>query len=86
MKKVNFIKQFLPTGRTFRAMYDAQKWLTDNGYSYGSTDIGSYVPVMKGEYNIPQKWHNLSKSDIDSLSGVIHSVDYREGAVEVRLF
>lgn len=86
MKKITYTKQFQPTGRTFGAFYDAKKWLLDNGYSYGGTDIGSYVPVMKGEYNIPQKWHNLSKSDIENLSGVIHSSDYREGVVEVRLF
>lgn len=86
MKKINFIKQFLPTGKTFGALYNAQKWLKLNGYSYGSTDIGSYVPVVEGEYNLPQKWHNLSKSDIENISGVIHSCDYREGIVEVRLF
>lgn len=86
MKKITYTKQFQPTGQTFGAMYNAQKWLSDNGYSYGSTSVGADVPVVKGEYDIPQKWHNLSKSDIEGLSGVIHSIDYREGVVEVRLF
>ena len=86
MKKFNLIKVFENDGTTFSAMYKAEKWLSDNGYSYGSTDIGSYVPVIKGEYNIPQKYYNLSREDIKNLSGVIHSSDYRDGDVEVRLF
>lgn len=86
MKNFEFVKVFPPTGKTFGAFYNAEKWLSDNGYSYGSTDRGSYVPIMKGEYDIPQKYYNLSKSDIANLSGVVHSTDYREGEVEVRLF
>lgn len=86
MKKITYTKQFQQTGQTFGAMYNAQKWLSDNGYSYGSTDLSSYVPIVKGEYDIPQKYRNLSKSDIENISGVIHSFDYRDGIVEVRLF
>lgn len=86
MKKFELVIEFENTGQTFGAMYAAERWLYENGYSYGSTDRGSYVPIVKGEYNLPQKWYNLSKSDIENLSGVIHSTDYRDGKVEVRLF
>ena len=86
MKKFKFIKQFQPTGQTFGAMYVAEKWLSDNGYSSGSTDLNSYVPIVKGEYDLPQKYRNLNKAGIECLAGVIHSIDYREGVVEVRLF
>lgn len=86
MKKFKFIKEFQPTGQTFGAMYAAKRWLRENGYSSGSTDLGTYVPIVKGEYDLPQKYRNLSKAGIDHMAGVIHSIDYREGKVEVRLF
>lgn len=86
MRQIKYKRTFENNDSEWSAFYYAKKWLLDNGYSFGSTDIGPYVPVVKGGYNIPQKWHNLSKSDIENLSGVICSTDYRNGIVEVRLF
>ena len=81
----NFTKK---EDRLFDALYQAQSYLNDLGYSYGSLAVTSSpnVAVRKGEYDLPQKWHNLDKEDIASIDGVIRSLDYREGHVTVMLF
>lgn len=75
---------------TFQSFYSAQGWLRRCGYVYGSTCINSPVAVRKGEdfkdYDLPQKWKNLSEEDIASVDGVIVSRDFREGSVTVILF
>lgn len=72
----------------FNALYQAQSYLEGLGYSYGSLAVTSSpnVAVRKGEYDLPQKWHNLDKEDIAFIDGVIRSLDYREGSVTVILF
>lgn len=71
--------------RTFDALYQAESYLDDLGYSFGSLS-GQNVAVKKGNYDLPQKWHNLDKEDIESIDGVIMSLDYRDGEVIVILF
>lgn len=81
-----------PDGVTFGAMYQAQHWLHEHGYSYGSTDsrgrgIGNNpVPIVKGSYSLPQKWHNFTKEDKLQCDGVMVAFDWREGDVRVILF
>ena len=72
----------------FNALYQAQSYLEALGYYYGSLAVTSSpnVAVKKGEYDLPQKWHNLDKKEIASIDGVIRSLDYREGQVTVMLF
>lgn len=79
----NFTKK---EDRPFDAYYQTMSYLNDLGYSCGSTCLSQNVAVKKGEYNLPQKWHNLSNEDINSIDGVIRSLDYREGTVTVILF
>lgn len=81
----NFTKK---EDRPFDALYQAQSYLNDLGYSYGSLAVTSSpnVAVRKGEYDLPEKWHNLDKKEIASIDGVIRSLDYREGQVTVMLF
>lgn len=81
----NFTKK---EDRPFDALYQAQSYLNDLGYSYGSLAVTSSpnVAVKKGEYDLPQKWHNLDKEEIALIDGVIRSLDYREGQVTVMLF
>lgn len=77
---------------TFGGYYAACGWLSAHGYSYGSTSnnrsTGAKEPVAicKGEYNLPQKWHNLSKEEKQSVIGVMDSNDYREGEVKIYFF
>jgi hypothetical protein len=81
----NFTKK---EDRPFDAFYQAQSYLNDLGYEYGSLAVTSSpnVAVRKGEYDLAQKWHNLDKEEIASIDGVIISLDYREGQVTVMLF
>lgn len=85
MVQQNFTKK---EDRPFDALYQAQSYLNDLGYEYGSLAVTSSpnVAVKKGEYDLPQKWHNLDKEEIASIDGVIRSLDYREGQVAVMLF
>ena len=74
------------TGETFEAMYKAEHWLYENGYIYGSTDGGRYVPAMKGsKYTLPQKLFNFDLKDYMQVTAVMYSHDYRDGWVEVWL-
>ena len=77
-----FTKTFSETG-TFEALYAAQKWLTQNGYSYGASCVMHPMPVLKGDFLIA-KWKNLTKKEIAALDGEV-SGDLREGPVIVRL-
>jgi hypothetical protein len=72
---------------TFESYYAACGWLSAHGYSYGSmSGLKQPVPIMKGEYNIPQKWHNLTKEDKALLVGVMESNDFREGEVIITIY
>ncbi|KAB8312263.1 hypothetical protein EH228_08765 [Erwinia endophytica] len=78
-----FEKKFYQHG-TFAAWQACKQWLSDNGYSYGSTSAHSfYVGVLKGRYVIA-KWHNLTQQEIRELDGYVVG-NYRDGPVEVRL-
>ncbi len=80
------IIRFEPNGETWHALDEARKWLSDNGYKYGSLDGHSFVPCVKGdEYNLPQKLHNFDLEDYKQVNAVICSNDYREGWCEVWL-
>ena len=75
---------------TFESLYAAQSYARSRGYVYGSLCGDAPVALRKGqsfsEYDLPEKWNNLSDEDIKSVDGVIKSRDYREGAVTVMLF
>lgn len=77
-------KTFYEKG-TFNSMYRAKEWLSENGYSYGSTARDLPIGLMKGDFEI-SKWYNLDDSDIKELDGVMISNDFREGAVELLFF
>jgi hypothetical protein len=85
MVQQNFTKK---EDRPFDALYQAQSYLNNLGYEYGSLAVTSSpnVAVRKGEYDLPEKWRNLDKKEIASIDGVIRSLDYREGQVTVMLF
>jgi hypothetical protein len=40
----------------------------------------------KERYDYVAKWHNLDKSDIEKLDGVLLSDDFREGSVKIVTF
>jgi len=77
---------------TFESLYVAQSWVRSKGYVYGSLCVthSPLVALRKGnsflDYDLPEKWKNMSSKDIKSVDGVFHSNDYREGSVTVMLF
>ena len=79
MKKV-----FNKTG-DFAAISEAQKWLKDEGYSFGSMQREAPIGIMKGDYSI-SKWRGLSRQDIAELDGVIEGIDKRNGPVTITIF
>lgn len=77
-----FTKTFSEPGN-FEALYSAQKWLEQNGYSFGSNCRGSPIGILKGDFIIA-KWRNLTKREIDQLDGELTG-DMRNGPVTIRL-
>ena len=77
-----FTKTFSEPG-TFQALYAAEKWLTENGYSHGPVSAMDPVPALKGDFIIA-KWKNLTKKEIAQLDGKVDG-NYREGPVTVML-
>lgn len=77
--------RFENDGSTFSALYKAQRWLTENGYKYGSScAMCNYTAAVKGDdYPLPQKVHNFDKEDYLATDAVIYTFDAREGWVEV---
>lgn len=87
LKTVKFRKVFKGSpNEAFRAAWDAEEWLRQHGYSYGSTDGSRYQPIQKGEYTLPQKLYNFSNEDKAQLAGVISAFDFRHGDVEILLY
>jgi hypothetical protein len=77
-------RTFNNTGPTFSALYAAQYWLKQKGYSYGSLQALAPVAIFKGECAI-SKWRNLSREERNAADGVMTSSDFREGSVTVEL-
>jgi hypothetical protein len=71
---------------TFQSLYAAQKWAKENGYSYGSLDGHNPVALISGEYNLPEKWHNINYKGKHIVDGIMLSKNWREGVVEIILY
>lgn len=57
---------------TFDSLWAAEQWLHDHGYSNGSTGRGIDPVALKiGEYDLPQKWHNLTPAGKAHVDGVM---------------
>lgn len=84
-KKIKDVQVFDEKG-TFKSLYAAQSYLRSNGYSYGSSSRIHPIAAMKGEYELPQKWYNMSDLDKTLIDAVIVSNDFREGIVSVIIF
>ncbi len=69
---------------TFSALYAAQAWLRENGYSFGSLCVGMPIGILKGTWSIA-KWRNLTGKEREQLDGQLTSDDFREGPVVLRL-
>ena len=71
---------------TFESYYAACRYLKSIDYSHGSMSVKSPIAIMKGEYNIAQKWKNLSNDERKNVDGIMTSSDFRDGEVTVTLY
>jgi len=81
-------KQVFQVDGTFQSMYAAERWLSENGYSAGSTCAPMPTAVMKGDYysyDLPHKWKNFTAKEKNSVHGVMVG-DLRDGPVTVYIF
>lgn len=84
---MSFIKTFEKRD-DFGAMYDAEEWLRQRGFSVGSPCRGYPRGILHGDYQIA-KWRNLDRSEIIALHGVMRGNargEFRGSAVTVEIF
>lgn len=67
----------------FKAVYAAENWLKENGYSVGIMQAGSPRGILKGYFMI-SKWRNLSTEEQDHLDGTMDG-DMRNGPVTITI-
>lgn len=85
IRTAKIVKNFKEEG-TFQSLHKAEEWIKSNGYSHGSLARSMPVAIVKGEYDLPQKWYNISKSCQNKVDGVMLSNDFREGEVTVIIY
>jgi hypothetical protein len=78
------VKKFEGNG-DWIALNNAIKEARDLGYEDGSMDYPNPIALVKGEYNLPQKWHNMTKRERNSVSGTITG-NFRNGPVYLNIF
>ncbi|MDA3939618.1 MAG: hypothetical protein PF693_09945 [Spirochaetia bacterium] len=78
------MKKVFDTKGTFKAKTAAEKWLTDNGYSFGSSCVYSPQAIKKGNWNIA-KWRNLTVEERKNIDGIITG-NGREGPITVEIY
>lgn len=68
---------------TFAALHACERFLADNGFSFGSWQRGAPCAVMFGDYEI-SKWRNLNRSERATIHGQF-SGDGRNGPIILTL-
>jgi len=85
-REVESIQEIKVSG-TFQSFYEACRILEEKNYRVGSMCRGLPIGFAdKERYDYVAKWHNLDKSDIEKLDGVLLSDDFREGSVKIVTF
>jgi hypothetical protein len=65
-----FEKIFPQDGTPFGALYAAENWLRENGYSCGSSCVFHPQAIKKGEWCIA-KWRNLTQAEKEDIDGIL---------------
>lgn len=63
---------FKGNGETFSELYEAEKWLRENGYSYGSSCIGYPIGVLRGRERYIPKMRNMTPFQRRTLDGYLY--------------
>ncbi|WP_341893791.1 hypothetical protein [Ferrovibrio terrae] len=77
-------KTFTNTGTEFSAWRAAEAFLSERGFSVGSTQKGAASGILFGDFKI-SKWRNLSPKERNQLHGTVHALDIRSGSAVVTL-
>lgn len=88
-RNIAFERTFENEGQTFGGYYAACQFVSGIGYKFGSMDAGGRgnpIALMKGEYTLPEKWHNFTKEDKQRIDGIMTSTSWRQGEVKIILF
>lgn len=83
-----YVKKEFKTEGDFQSLYDAQLWLSERDYGYGSGCAMMPTAIVKGDYyktSLPHKWKNFTKKEKNSVDGVITG-DMRNGTVFIHIF
>lgn len=67
----------------FEAVHAAEEWCRKNGISVGSTQAGSPIGLLYGDYLI-SKWRNLNDKAREALDGTMTG-DIRNGPVTINI-
>jgi hypothetical protein len=73
------------TKGTFNAYRDACSFLVQAGYQYGSTSVGDPMGFVKGIWDMPWKWRNMTPKERSLVDGVLIG-DIREGPIKLIFF
>lgn len=68
----------------FKSYYAAIHWLKENGFDHGSTCATLPMAITKREYDLPQKWKNMTPQQKRSVDGVMYAD--RNGKAMIYLF
>jgi len=68
----------------FTAYLAAQDWLSDRGFSYGSSCREMPTAIKKGDWLIA-KWKNLTNSERKDVDGLLQGA-HRSGPITVELY
>ena len=69
---------------TFRSYNAAIIWAWDHGYFAGSRDNCGIIALQKNK--IHKKWVGMTIEEKANVDGIIHSENFREGAVTINIY
>lgn len=69
----------------FQALYEAQAWCRENGFSMGSLCSPESVALMRGKVLIA-KWRNLTVEERERIHGKMTGPDFRNGPVTIEIY
>lgn len=84
-RKVTWEVAFNKRTDDFGNYYDAIGFLHKSGYESGSMCCDLPIAIVKGGYNLPQKWKNFSAKEKKSVDGVLVG-EFRNGVVHAYFF
>lgn len=67
----------------FQNYYDACRWLKDNGYSYGPSQMDAPSGILKGDFAI-SKMRNMTKKQQSELDGLLYSGRHQEAKIVIK--